>query len=164
VEEVHQPGLEGGKLPVQLGGHLEEEIILSPLLIRHDLSRKKSDHYLGKHCYELQDEIVDPNNPEQVVECWNLLWWNKECTEAEVFIQEDKIDEENASNKIDRDGNESSQVPPGLPGNLLLEDRVSMEEGEDQATADNDPCPMLEHRLHKDDQKKGDIFFTSRNN
>lgn len=130
---------------MQLGGHLKEEIILTPLLIRHDLCRKKSDHYLGKNCYKLQDEVIDPNNPQQVVECWNLLWWNKECTEAEIFIQEYKIYEEDASNQIDRDGNQSSQVPPRLPGHLLLEDRVSMEEGEDQATADYDPCPMLKH-------------------
>ena len=77
--------------------------------------------------------------------------------EAEIFIQEYEIYEKNASNKIDRNGNQSSKVPPCLPGHLLLQDRVSMEEGEDQATADYDPCPMLKHRLHKDDQKKGDI-------
>ena len=32
-----------------------------------------------------------------------------------------------------------------------------MKEGEDQATADNDPCPMLKQRLDQDDEKEGDI-------
>ncbi len=27
VEEVHEPGLEGGELPVQLGGHLDEQVV-----------------------------------------------------------------------------------------------------------------------------------------
>ena len=77
--------------------------------------------------------------------------------ETEIFIQENEIDEENASNEIDRDGNQSSQVPSGLSCNLLLEDRVCMQEGQDQATADYDPCSMLKHRLDQYNEKEGNV-------
>ena len=65
--------------------------------------------------------------------------------ETEIFIQEDKIDEENASNEIDRNGNQCSKVSPALPGHLLLQYRVGVEEGEDKPTTDYDPSTMLKY-------------------
>lgn len=38
--------------------------------------------------------------------------------QRKIVVQKDKIDEENTSNEVDRNGKKSSTIGSGLPGNL----------------------------------------------
>ena len=80
--------------------YLKEEIVFASLLVRDHLGRHQSDTNLGKDCNELQDEVIDPDNPEEIVESWHFVWGNEKCTQRKIDVQEHEVDEQNAGDQI----------------------------------------------------------------
>ena len=64
---------------MELGRHLQEQVVLPSLLVRDGSGWGEGHEDLGQDRHELQDEVVDSDDPEQVVESDHLLWWNEEC-------------------------------------------------------------------------------------
>lgn len=85
---------------MELRSDLEEEIIFAPLLIWDHLGRHQGDTNLGKDCNELQDEVIDTDNPEEVVESWYFVRRNEKCTQRKIDVQEHEVDEQNTGDQI----------------------------------------------------------------
>ena len=80
---------------------LEEEIVFAPLLVWDHLGRHQGDTNLGKDCNELQYEVIDTDNPEEVVESWHFVRRNEKCTQRKIDVQEHEVDEQNTGDQID---------------------------------------------------------------
>ena len=85
---------------MQLGRDLEEEIVFAPLLIGDHLGWHQGDADLGEDRDELQDEVIDSDNPEEVIESWHFVRRNEKCTEWKINVQEYEVDKENTGDQI----------------------------------------------------------------
>jgi len=83
--------LQRHQLTMKLRGDFQKEVMLAPFLVGKDGGWEQSNRNFCQNSKELQNKIIHPNNPHQIIECCHCSGGDEEGTQYQLVIKENKV-------------------------------------------------------------------------